>query len=184
MLLFLANYGILRKNVSDLDTGGRQVMFCKKCGEQIPDIAKFCPCCGATQVSTKYCQHCGEVINSDWNVCPSCGNQVGELKQVQPIQPAPTVQQVSQSQPAPQPIIINNTNTATATSVVNVYGGKPKNKWVAVLLCFFLGFLGAHKFYEGKIGMGILYIFTMGLFGIGTLIDFIRLLFKPNPYYV
>ena len=40
------------------------------------------------------------------------------------------------------------------------------------------------KFYEGKIGMGILYLFTCGLFGIGTLIDFIVLLFKPNPYYV
>ena len=27
---------------------------------------------------------------------------------------------------------------------------------------------GAHKFYEGKIGMGVLYIFTGGLFGIGS----------------
>ena len=61
---------------------------------------------------------------------------------------------------------------------------KARNKWVAVLLCFFLGGIGAHKFYEGKIGMGILYIFTIGLFGIGILIDFICLLFKPNPYYV
>ena len=40
------------------------------------------------------------------------------------------------------------------------------------------------KFYEGKIGMGILYLFTAGFFGIGVLIDFITLLFKPNPYYV
>lgn len=32
--------------------------------------------------------------------------------------------------------------------------------------------------------MGILYFFTLGLFGIGVLIDFIALLFKPNPYYV
>ena len=60
--------------------------------------------------------------------------------------------------------------------------GKMKNKWVAVALCFFLGVFGAHKFYEGKIGMGILYLFTCGLFGIGTIIDFFVLLFKPNPY--
>ena len=61
---------------------------------------------------------------------------------------------------------------------------KPKNKWVALCLCFFLGAFGAHKFYEGKIGMGILYLLTVGLFGIGALIDFIVLLLKPNPYYI
>lgn len=32
--------------------------------------------------------------------------------------------------------------------------------------------------------MGILYIFTGGLFGIGWVIDTIAYLFKPNPYYV
>lgn len=62
--------------------------------------------------------------------------------------------------------------------------GRPKNKWVALALCFFLGFAGAHKFYEGKTGMGILYLFTGGLCLIGTTIDFFALLFKPNPYYV
>lgn len=47
-----------------------------------------------------------------------------------------------------------------------------------------LGALGVHKFYEGKVGMGILYLFTVGLFGIGWVIDCIALLFKPNPYFV
>lgn len=59
-----------------------------------------------------------------------------------------------------------------------------KNKWIALLLCFFFGVIGVHKFYEGKILLGIVYIFTGGLFGIGVLIDFISLLFKPNPYYI
>ncbi len=62
--------------------------------------------------------------------------------------------------------------------------GAPKSKWVALALCFFLGVLGIHKFYEGKVGMGILYLFTGGLFAIGVIVDFIMLLFKPNPYYV
>lgn len=60
---------------------------------------------------------------------------------------------------------------------------EPKSKWVALLLCFFLGAIGAHKFYEGKILLGIVYVLTAGIFGIGVVIDFIRLLFKPNPYY-
>ena len=62
--------------------------------------------------------------------------------------------------------------------------GLIRNKWTAFFLCLFLGFIGAHKFYEGKTGMGILYLLTLGLFGIGWFIDFIVLLFKPNPYYV
>ena len=43
----------------------------------------------------------------------------------------------------------------------------------AILLCFFLGFLGIHRFYVGKIGTGILMILTLGGLGIWTLVDFI-----------
>ena len=59
-----------------------------------------------------------------------------------------------------------------------------RNKWVALILCILLGYFVGHKFYEGKAGMGILYIFTFGLFGIGVIVDFITILLKPNPYYV
>lgn len=58
-----------------------------------------------------------------------------------------------------------------------------KNKWAAFFLCLFLGYLGAHKFYEGRVLLGILYLCTAGLFGIGIIYDLIVLLFKPNPYY-
>ena len=60
----------------------------------------------------------------------------------------------------------------------------PFSKWTAFLLCFFLGGLGIHKFYEKKTGMGVLYIFTCGLFGIGVLVDLIKILCGPDPYYV
>ena len=123
------------------------------------------------EVKTKFCKHCGARIPEDAILCTACGRQVEEIKQNAPAQPS---------------IVINNENTNTNVNKNTVAGPgpKPKNKWVALALCFFLGFLGAHKFYEGKILLGILYIFTVGFFGIGILIDFISLLFKPNPYYV
>ena len=53
-----------------------------------------------------------------------------------------------------------------------------KNWMVTLLLCFFLGYLGAHRFYAGKIGTGILMLVTFGGFGIWELIDFIMILMK------
>jgi len=45
----------------------------------------------------------------------------------------------------------------------------------ALLLCFFLGALGVHRFYVGKVGTGLLQLFTLGAFGIWVLIDFIMI---------
>lgn len=49
----------------------------------------------------------------------------------------------------------------------------PKSFVAVVLLCFFLGTLGVHRFYVGKIGTGILMILTAGGFGIWQIIDFV-----------
>ncbi len=57
-----------------------------------------------------------------------------------------------------------------------------KSKLTAYLLWFFLGLFGAHKFYLGKVGMGILYLFTAGLFGVGWIIDLFTLGNRVDVY--
>ncbi len=118
---------------------------------------------------TKFCKECGQVISAKAEICPKCGCRVE----------TPAMGQTPQ-------IVINNSNENNNqnNNQVNVLGARAKNKWVAFFLCLFLGVFGAHKFYEGKAGMGILYLFTAGLFGIGIFIDLISILCKPNPYYV
>ena len=51
-----------------------------------------------------------------------------------------------------------------------------KKRLVAFLLCFFLGALGVHRFYVGKVGSGIAQILTLGGLGIWVLIDLIMIL--------
>lgn len=57
-----------------------------------------------------------------------------------------------------------------------VHPGERKEWLVTLLLCFFLGGLGAHRFYSGHIGIGIVQLLTVGGCGIWALIDFIRIL--------
>lgn len=54
---------------------------------------------------------------------------------------------------------------------------KSNSDWVTVLLlCFFLGGLGVHRFYVGKTGTGVAQLLTCGGCGIWVLIDFIQIL--------
>lgn len=153
---------------------------CPECNREVSNQATACPNCGMPLNSSqnkKFCQHCGEQIDKDCVICPKCGKQVADLS----------------TGGSDKNIIINNNNNASssasasavAMATPSMYGTRRiRDKWVAFFLCLFLGWFGAHKFYEGKTGMGVLYIFTVGLFGIGWIVDIISLLLKPNPYYV
>ena len=57
-------------------------------------------------------------------------------------------------------------------------GGEVSDKeWlVTLLLAFFLGGFGVHRFYTGHTGIGVAQLFTLGGCGIWALIDFIMIL--------
>ena len=52
-----------------------------------------------------------------------------------------------------------------------------KNFAATLILVILLGFLGGHRFYAGKVGTGILYLFTGGFFFVGWIIDIFTVLF-------
>lgn len=119
------------------------------------------------------CKNCGAndfLPTEDGYVCTYCDSRHVTKQAVPAVEVHFNQAHTPQPKPDPTPV--------TASS------GKAKNKWVALLLCVVLGYYGGHKFYEGKIIMGLIYLFTQGLFGIGWIVDIFILLFKPNPYYV
>lgn len=143
---------------------------CPECGREVSDKASSCPNCGTpiNKGEKKFCLHCGGQIDKECIICPKCGKQVGEI--------------VNND----KNIIINNNNNASSSSSAsasnNMLAGNiisSKSRLVALLLCFFLGWLGIHRFYAGKIGTGILMIFLMftGIGEIWWLIDFLLIAF-------
>lgn len=120
----------------------------------------------------KFCKHCGEKIPADAVICTKCGRQVEEIENK-------------------MPQIINNVASSASSSASSAASANVAErpiryvkKWVAFFLCLFLGFLGAHKFYEGRIGTGLLYLFTLGAFLIGWIVDIFNILGKTDPYPV
>lgn len=111
----------------------------------------------------KYCKFCGKLIHMDSVICTYCGRQVEILKS--------------------EPNYVNQTTTVIHTTIpANV---RPLNRIVSLILCIVFGCLGVHRFYEGKVGTGFLWMFTGGVFGIGWLVDIIILAcLKSNDYYI
>lgn len=118
-----------------------------------------------------YCLNCGKTVEEDKDFCPSCGAYIPwELIN-------PQRKEYANNRQEEMP-------TYRYNQQAQAHPDSAKNKWVSLVLCFFLGVFGAHRFYEGKVGTGLLYLFTGGFCGIGVFVDLIILLGKPNPYYV
>lgn len=70
----------------------------------------------------------------------------------------------------------NSKEAAKTTEAAKKKGSSGKSQIVAAALCFFLGYIGIHRFYLGYTTIGILQILTLGGCGIWALIDLIRIL--------
>ena len=109
--------------------------------------------------------------------CPSCGTALAApaaqvTATVSPVVPGEGASSFQALQPPVYQAKVN----------VNIQGGKCVNKVAYVLLAFFLGGLGAHKFYSGKAGMGVLYLIFCWTFipAIVSLIEGIMALTKHS----
>lgn len=104
-------------------------------------------------MSGTVCPQCGAPLDPGARECKFCGEKLAQQQVNQQAnqsvpQPAPQPQPVYIQQPAPQPVYVTAINPAWPV----------KSKIVAGILALLLGGLGIHKFYLGKIGMGILYL--------------------------
>ena len=98
-----------------------------------------------------FCKKCGKEISDDASFCPHCGAALtGEQKEAV---------------------------EAEVVSVSKKDASSPYSRTLCLIFaclgCF--GLWGIHRFYVGKIGTGLLWLFTAGCFGIGTLVDIITL---------
>lgn len=118
------------------------------------------------------CPYCGGPIERDGRFCPYCGSQTETSANTQESR-----QEIHIHYHQEQPVESKRVEYV----VVPAESKSPRSRLVALLLCFFLGTLGVHRFYLGKIGTGIVFLFTYGLFGIGWLVDLLSLLLgKPR----
>ncbi len=123
-------------------------MYCIKCGAEIEDGVKFCPKCGAPQGA-------------------GSASSAGSTAQTNSTSAGSTTY----------------AGSAAAKPRMNMYvddNGQPvrvsEKSWLATLLLeIFLGGLGIHRFYVGKIGTGILWLITAGIFGIGWIVDLVMI---------
>jgi len=81
--------------------------------------------------------------------------------------------------------LIDRYDDDRARSFATAYRAQRKDPTVILILVLlgFAGFAGIHRFILGNVGMGILYLFTVGLCWIGTIVDLVnyqKLAFEAN----
>ncbi|MDD5590926.1 MAG: TM2 domain-containing protein [Dehalococcoidales bacterium] len=133
-------------------------MYCRKCGNKVPDNSKFCDSCGAA-------------VNANLSSSVPAATP--------PARPS-AYQSESDIARAGAEVTRAKVNLASAAAYATGSDISPKSRLAATLLAVFLGAFGAHRFYLGKYGsaagmlvLTILYFVIAGVTGTG-------IMFQPN----
>lgn len=72
--------------------------------------------------------------------------------------------------------LMKNMDEDQASLFAQVYRARRKDAQMILILTLigFFGFAGLHRFILGQVGLGILYILTLGLCFIGTIVDLVN----------
>ncbi len=99
--------------------------------------------------------------------CTECGEVINEKAEI-----------------CPKCGVRQGSTTSSNNGIVSAPNGK--TRITAALLAFFLGGLGAHKFYLGNVGMGILYLLMCWTFipAIVAFIEFIILITMSDDVFI
>ncbi|MBP5330448.1 MAG: TM2 domain-containing protein [Lachnospiraceae bacterium] len=170
-------------------------MKCPNCGAEI--TGRFCAYCGSEApsqpvniVNNFYGESNLNQGNANRSIgCPNCGNNNVTFRREQNgLNGYRTVgmcnyfgntwvtaqdQGIFSQGPAYNTYNYNNTYPYSRQADSNL---SDKSRWIALILLLLLGVFGAHYFYAGRIGMGIVYMLTFGFWGIGYVVDIIRIL--------
>jgi hypothetical protein len=109
-----------------------------------------------------YCRNCGNEVSEKAIMCVACGT---------PPKAGDKFCYHCKAETTPGAAICMKCGVSLKNE--NQTDGEGKDWLTTVLLCFFLGVFGVHRFYTGHTAIGVVQLLTLGGCGIWALIDFI-----------
>ena len=186
-------------------------MYCRNCVRQLADTAEFCVACGQRPLEgTRFCSNCGQEMAPGAPSCAQCGvvsvagsdKDLGTAAVLSMFLGVFGVDRFYLGYTGlgilklctlggcgiwalidKFLIIFKKLPDAQGRPLRYVVPSQPSDKeWVvAVLLSFYLGWLGVDRFYLGQIGLGVLKLVTLGGCGIWAIVDLILIGLNKLP---